>query len=348
MKIQKHLFFVLTAALSLLLILPPVFAKQAATPAQNTYLNTHLPNCVYIASYAPGYLWQDEISKTINKTLNGVCQIHTFYMDTKSIRMQDRLKKIGQQARDFIEKHQPDIILASDDNAMKYVIQPYYKDSQIPVVFCGINHTGRPYGLPYRNTTGMIEKLPIERIYKFVLSKRQSRSDNTPIELAFLATNTKSEKKKVKYFQEVAQNYPIKVIPFFVNSLSKWHEQYLRLNHNPKYHAIILANARPLKEEWNPELEQIFHQKNNQKTTIAYQKNMFPYSHITFLISATEQGRWTAETAKLILQQGYTTTDLQIVPNQQFELRYNPNMLQTLPPNQRTAVYNYLEKRGSQ
>jgi len=307
-----------------------------------------LPTCVYIASYAPGYFWQDEETRSIQQTLNGVCQLHIFYMDTKPIRSEKRLKQIGQQARSFIQKHQPDIILTSDDNAMKYVIKPYYKNSQIPVVFCGINHTGKPYGLPYRNTTGMIEKLPINSIIHFINKLPEPYKYNRTISIAFLATNTTSEKKNIQSFQEKAKIHHINFTPFTVHSVDEWHQKFIELNQDKTHDFIILGNYQAIKQNWQPQKEIAFHQKQAKKLTFSYLKSMQPYTHLIFLKSASEQGQWAADTAKLILQQGFSPSDLQIVPNRQFQVLYNPEMIQTLPPHLQTIIHRFLERRDAQ
>lgn len=354
MKILKHhFFFFLTAFIITVLMgalstdLSTAFAKPVPKHPETTP-PPPFPTCVYIASYAPGYFWQDEQTRNIQKTLDNVCQLHIFYMDTKPIRSEARLKQVGQQAQKFIQKHQPDIILASDDNAMKYVVKPYYKNSQTPVVFCGINNTGKPYGLPYRNTTGMIEKLPFDSIIHLIKNLPAQYKHNQVVSLALLTTNTATEKKNIQYLEQKAKTYHINFTPVQVHSLKEWHQKFIELNQDKTLDFIILGNYQALKQNWSPEKEAHFHQKQTQKLTFSYLKSMHPYTHLTFLKSATEQGLWAANTAKLILQKGYAPSDLQMVPNRQFQILYNQSMIQALPAHLQTTIHNFMARRNTQ
>ena len=48
-------------------------------------------------------------------------------------------------------------MIASDDNAQKYLVVPYLKGTQVPVIFNGVNWDASAYGFPTSNVTGMIE-----------------------------------------------------------------------------------------------------------------------------------------------------------------------------------------------
>lgn len=163
-----------------------------------------LPICVYIASYSPGYPWQNGISRSIKKTLNGHCHLKTFYMNTKKVNVKT-LNKIGLQAIDFIASNQPDVVIVSDDNAVKYVLKNHYKNSTIPFVFCGVNDSGIRYGLPYKNTTGMIEKNPIEVILKLLFNINPAKT-----RVAMLTSQGTSADIDKKKFTKITNHMGIK------------------------------------------------------------------------------------------------------------------------------------------
>jgi len=81
-------------------------------------------------------------------------------MDTKRNKNIDFIKAQALKAKNLIEKVKPDIVLTSDDNAAKFLIVPYFKDSKIPFIFSGVNWTAEKYGFPFKNVTGMIEVNP--------------------------------------------------------------------------------------------------------------------------------------------------------------------------------------------
>ncbi|MEJ2660274.1 MAG: hypothetical protein P8Z73_06080, partial [Desulfobacteraceae bacterium] len=64
----------------------------------------------------------------------------------------------------MIKEYNPDVVIASEDDASKYVVEPYFKNASIPFVFCGVNHSGDRYGYPYKNATGIIELDPIPKL----------------------------------------------------------------------------------------------------------------------------------------------------------------------------------------
>ena len=43
------------------------------------------------------------------------------------------------KAKAEIDAFKPDVVIAADDNASKYLIEPYFKDAALPFVFCGVN-----------------------------------------------------------------------------------------------------------------------------------------------------------------------------------------------------------------
>ena len=118
--------------------------------------------CLYVSSYHAGYEWNDGIERGLESVLQGKCEIKKFYLDGKRHLDEKFAKSKALEAKELIESWKPDIVIAADDNASKYLIMPYFKNAAVPVVFCGLNWTAEPYGYPYRNATGMIEVGPIE------------------------------------------------------------------------------------------------------------------------------------------------------------------------------------------
>ena len=55
----------------------------------------------------------------------------------------------------------PDLLIVSDDNAVKYLVVPNFQDDPMPIVFCGVNWTADQYDLSHCNITGILELLPI-------------------------------------------------------------------------------------------------------------------------------------------------------------------------------------------
>ncbi|MBF0226666.1 MAG: hypothetical protein HQK76_14525 [Desulfobacterales bacterium] len=118
--------------------------------------------CLYVASYHHDYPWQDGIEKGLHKVLNGHCIIKQFNMDTNRYPQDAQQKAL--EAKALIETWKPDVVIASDDNASKYLIVPFFKNAAIPFIFCGVNESVEEYGFPFSNVTGMMEVAPIKGI----------------------------------------------------------------------------------------------------------------------------------------------------------------------------------------
>ena len=123
--------------------------------------NAAEPVCLYVGSYHAGYHWNDRIEQGLERSLKGVCEVHRFYMDTKRNKGAPFAEGKAEEAKALIDKLRPDVVIACDDNASKYLVVPHLKGSAVPVVFCGVNWTVEPYGYPFPNVTGMIEVAPV-------------------------------------------------------------------------------------------------------------------------------------------------------------------------------------------
>ena len=297
--------------------------------------------CVYIASYAPGYDWQDELEVSLIETLKGKCQIHTFYMDSKRVFQQEKLKSIGKKAAEHIEAKQPDVVIVSDDHAVQFVLQPYYKDSDLPFVYCGLNKSGKMYGLPYSNTSGMIEKSPIGSFLKILFNLNPSKTH-----VAFLSTKGTTENKNFSEFEEIAKKFNISYSGFQVGDHEGWLKAYKKLQEDPSIHLILFANYIAISDWEHPKtLDWI--SKHNKKLSIAVQHSVMPYVALGMTKVPKEQGEWAGMTARAILE-GIPPNKIAVVPNQQFQFWINNKIakpfIDKLPDNIISQSIVYKEK----
>ncbi|MHC1700167.1 MAG: ABC transporter substrate binding protein [Humidesulfovibrio sp.] len=146
---------VLAAVLAAILLACSAAAGQAAPPRHVLVLH----------SYHQGYQWTDKIQSGLAESLARLApqaQLHVEYMDTKR---QDPKKVFGLLAEFYAKKYAgfaPDVILASDDNALDFLL--VHRERLFPgapVVFCGINDY-RPDRLGgARGYTGVSERADI-------------------------------------------------------------------------------------------------------------------------------------------------------------------------------------------
>jgi len=170
--------FTLVAAVVFGLTLPALAAKRV----------------LYVDSYNQGFPWSDGITAAIEDVMKGQdVTLRIIRMDTKRNPSDDFKKAAALKVKAMIESFRPNVVIASDDNASKFVIVPYYKNARLPFVFCGVNYSADAYGFPYDNVTGMVELPPaIKLIYSLKYFKRISK-------VGYLAADTLTERKDGEY-----------------------------------------------------------------------------------------------------------------------------------------------------
>jgi len=274
--------------------------------------------CVYINSYHAGYAWSDKIENTVKKQLKGTCNMHVFYMDTKRHTSQAFGEQKALEAKALIEKVKPDVIIASDDNASKYLIAPYYKNSSIPVVFCGINWTAKAYGYPYDNATGMIEVSPI----KALLHEARLAVGEVK-QVAFIATKgVRTDKKEFLWMSRMYAREGVTVIPFYVTSMKTWIEAYDEAQTSD---FIVLNNIAGI-ADWNQEQIVDYVKHHADTLTVSTYDFMTPYTMLAMTKLAEEQGGWASDVA-LHLLQGESPKDIPVVANRRYNLYINTEIL---------------------
>ncbi|NJK96767.1 MAG: hypothetical protein HC905_19270 [Bacteroidales bacterium] len=111
--------------------------------------NTDKIRVFYINSYHPGYPPSDELMDAMMKDLpSDSFDITVWFLDSKRQPSDDSIKVKTDSILKRIKLYKPDVIAVSDDNAMKYLIEPYAADFNIPVVYCGINWSADQYRFP--------------------------------------------------------------------------------------------------------------------------------------------------------------------------------------------------------
>jgi len=104
---------------------------------------------LFVDSYHEGYAWSDGVLNGVETGLDGKdVELKVIRMDTKRNKTDDFKKAAALKVKAEIESFKPDVVIASDDNAAKFLIVPYYKNSDLPFVFCGVSWDASGYGFP--------------------------------------------------------------------------------------------------------------------------------------------------------------------------------------------------------
>ena len=283
-----------------------------------------LPKCAYIASYEPSYAWQAELESGLRPLLSPHCQIDTFYMNSKKLLDEVALKQRAEDAHQFIQAFAPDLLIFSDDNAVKEVLMPYYRDSALPAVFCGVNESGKAYGLPYQNTTGMIEKSNFGAVLQ-TLQKMTSLNH----QIVYLSSTGVTEKRNIQFFEEALTKEHLLGYGIETRDEKAWQEAFIKLNQDDKVDLIVLGSYKPFKT-WNRDANLAFIAKHQTKPLVAIQPWMLAYANLGITKSAKEQGEWAALTSLEILN-GLKPAQIPIVPNHQFDTWVNASTAKQFP-----------------
>lgn len=290
--------------------------------------------CLYIASYHQGYEWSDGVERGLRQQLAGQCELEQYDMDTKRNPDEAFKKQAGIKARDMILSWKPDVVIASDDNASKYVIQPYFKNHKIPFVFCGINWNVDAYGYPYTNATGMVEVAPIK-----ALLDKVTDIIGRPRNAFYLGVDVLTERKNYSRFAEEAKLRHIKLTKGLATTTTEWVKYYKQAQ---QYDFIIIGGNAGI-NDWNKTLILEHIMKTSQKLSVTIQGWMVPYTIFGLTKIPEEQGEWAAKVALSILD-GVSPSEIPIVANRKWDIWVNENILNKTHVNVPDAIIKKAKK----
>jgi ABC-type uncharacterized transport system substrate-binding protein len=245
----------------------------------------------WLDSYDPDNPWAKNIGVAIRDTLAGHdVDLEVFHMDTKRYNTETHIKHSARKAVARINAYQPDVVIASDDNASKYVVMPFFKNASLPIVFCGVNHAPNLYGYPYTNTTGIIEKDPFLKLMHCLSFLR-------PIyKMGYLAEDGTSA--RLNGFTYKAQSR-FECVQYYASTFEQWKDSFIRAQ--TEVDVLIIGNTSAIKG-WNQieAMELVRHQTRVPTgCLLEFLSNMALISCIKL---PEEQGWWAAQTALKIIQ----------------------------------------------
>ncbi len=193
-----------------------------------------------IGSYHDEYPWQQEYKNALINNLDNY-EIYSFNLDSKRLELKDVMIKV-QEAINFVDEINPDIVLLGDDNAFSYLADEIiYRN--IDVVFLGINENLRDYYAkrPDR-VTGVLSRPYYKRA---ILSIDNILSPAKNILILFDSSST-SQKIIEENFIGVEKVYDIDIHTEVIYSFSEW-KRVIEASKNG-YDAIIIGSYQKIKD----------------------------------------------------------------------------------------------------
>jgi ABC-type uncharacterized transport system substrate-binding protein len=259
---------------------------------------------LFVSSYHKGLTGADDVVAGVKEGFQGSGVEMTFtYMDTKRNPSESFAKEAALRVKAEIEKLRPDIVIASDDAAAKYLIQPYYRDVDLPIVFCGVNWDASVYGFPCRNVTGVNEVELVPQMLR--LLKVYARGDR----MGYLAADNLSERKNIEFHKKLfGLSYST---GHFVKTFAEYKAAYLQLQKEADL-IVMLSPSGII--GWDDAEAKAFVLKNATIPSGSMVPWAAPYSLLTFSQILKEQGTLASGIALRILR-GERPTDIPITEN---------------------------------
>ena len=175
---------------------------------------------LFVDSYHQGYAWSDGITDGINGVLAGQnVELRIHRMDTKRNKSEEFKQEAGRKAKQVIDSWKPDVVIAADDNAQKYLVVPYFRGSDLPVVFAGVNWDASGYGYPAQNVTGMVEVEAPNQLFDILRNFAKGER------LGSIGTNSETNRKVVQKYGELLGIYFEQDV--YVDTFDQWKQAYL-------------------------------------------------------------------------------------------------------------------------
>ena len=299
-----------------------ILVLLAVTVPKSVLAATPQKRILYIASY---HTQKDEWTAGIQAGISSVLSrrsdivLKTHNMDTRLVHTEAEKIIAAGMAREEIGRWRPDLVIISDDNAAKYLLMPFFRDASLPFVFCGLNWDSSVYGLPYVNTTGMVEVQLIGQIVDHLSPYAKGKRIGT------LRGDTLTNRKEQFHFE---QHLGVAMASRYVHNLEAWKKEFITLQ--DEVDMLVLGSIRALETGGVP-MEEIaaFVLEHTRVPTAAYDEFMQQLALVTLSTIPEEQGQWAAQQAIRILD-GTDPTAIPLVTNKKAKRFLNMRLARRL------------------
>ncbi len=288
---------------------------------------------VYINSYHQGHPSSDEIMQGFMDNMSkDAFDIYAWYMDTKRNPSEDYINEMAKQLLDSIQRVDPEILVVSDDNAVKYIVEPNIESLDMPVLFCGVNWTDNEYNLPKEKVTGILEILPVTEALQTIKTYYPAME-----KVLVLSENTTTSRKEEQILDTLFQRVGFVSTYELVDDFEQWKSDFLEAN---KAFDLIYIPTHAAVKDWDHEEAVTFINQHVEIPIITCEDFMMPYAVLGYTKVAKEHGEWAAATAKKIFA-GASIEDFPVTRNHESVVWLNSRLAEKIDFNPDAA---FLEK----
>jgi len=234
------------------------------------------------------------------------------------------LAAAGTNARAAIDKINPDILIALDDDAQQYAARYYINHPHVKVVFGGIDHDPGDYHYDLaNNVTGVVERLPLAAIREALLAIPRFQKLQRPLRLGLLSDASGSVLGEAQQWENFDWG-PVEVVP--PQQAANWDEWQEKLDIlGLQADVIVLSGYRTIRRTEGGlkpiPADQIVQwtEAHSAVPVISYQGQ---FAHeggmLTIGTSPLEQGEDAASMALEILRDGHDPSQIPVRYSRQF------------------------------
>ena len=271
---------------------------------------------VYVNSYHQGYPPSDAVMQAKLRDLPAdTFKITSFFMDTKRKSDSASIELVVTEILNSVREIDPDLIVVSDDAAVKYLISQNLAQLDMPIVYCGVNWSTTSYSLDKANVTGMIEVLPLKEMLSFL--QDQPTAHRT---LAILSENSVSEKQNSLLLDTLYRTMGFTPEYFLVDNFQSWKEKFSELNQ--KFDVIYLPTNGAI-SGWKDDEARKWVGQHIRVPVFTCDDFMMPYAAVGFTKIPEEHGEYVSRTARRILTNKTSIRELTQEKNKLFKVYIN-------------------------
>lgn len=269
---------------------------------------------LFLSSYHQGYAWNDGVEAGAASVLKGSgVEMQTFRLDAKRHPEPKAVREAGQKALALIANSRPDLVIVSDDIGTKLMVDNF-KNTAMPWVFCGVNWDASRYGLPFKNTTGMVEVGPVEPL----IQNLKVYAKGTRV--GYLTADVETERTDQAAYRDLLKiNFTQQKL---VKSMAEWNTVFERFQ--GEVDVLLLGNNAGL-PDWSEPVAAAWAMEHGKIPTGTIYDWMMPYTMLGVTKVADEQGIWAAKAALRILR-GEAPASIPLARNKDGKLYVNVNL----------------------